>query len=290
MNRFLTLLSILTCFASAACTSQEAASPPAPVKTFREPSAIQAPYLFRAEKNGRTSYLFGTIHLGVKAAELPPSVFDAIEKTPYFATEDGKTSTAESPPRTNANTWATLSATDRERFLSLPLVNGNEELARKLVNAQDPRRLCIAWSMLSLFEMEELKKGITLLDVELTRFAEKQQKPVLALDRNDLVERHSAKFEAECRSEVFGRNRTAADMRNEFWQAVVEYREGDLRTAQDDEDPILYERNRSWIAKIERNHERGGVFATFGADHLGGENGVIRLLEDRGFRVLRVEN
>lgn len=51
---------------------------------------------------------------------------------------------------------------------------------------------------------------------------------------------------------------------------------------------ILVARNRAWIAPILAAAERGPVLAAFGALHLPGEEGVLALLEDEGFRVERL--
>jgi uncharacterized protein YbaP (TraB family) len=48
-------------------------------------------------------------------------------------------------------------------------------------------------------------------------------------------------------------------------------------------------RNRAWMAVLEPELARGGVFAAFGALHLPGDNGVIELLRARGFEVTRLD-
>lgn len=51
---------------------------------------------------------------------------------------------------------------------------------------------------------------------------------------------------------------------------------------------MMTDRNRAWIPVIEAAAARGPVFAAFGALHLPGEAGVLRLLEEAGFTIRRL--
>jgi len=51
---------------------------------------------------------------------------------------------------------------------------------------------------------------------------------------------------------------------------------------------VLYNRNASWIAPIERLHAAGGAFVAVGALHLVGPRSVTDLLAKHGFKVTRV--
>lgn len=53
------------------------------------------------------------------------------------------------------------------------------------------------------------------------------------------------------------------------------------------EEALMIRRNESWIPVIEEAAGRGRVFAAFGALHLSGEHGVLKLLEEAGFRIER---
>jgi uncharacterized protein YbaP (TraB family) len=56
----------------------------------------------------------------------------------------------------------------------------------------------------------------------------------------------------------------------------------------DMEERLILQRNRSWIAVIERALEDGPVFAAFGALHLSGQDGVLDLLRREGFTLERL--
>lgn len=54
------------------------------------------------------------------------------------------------------------------------------------------------------------------------------------------------------------------------------------------EQRLMTDRNRAWIPVIEAAAKEGRVVAAFGALHLSGETGVLKLLEDEGFTLERV--
>jgi uncharacterized protein YbaP (TraB family) len=57
----------------------------------------------------------------------------------------------------------------------------------------------------------------------------------------------------------------------------------------EEQNAFLDNRNKNWIPKIKNYISQGKAFIAVGAGHLGGENGVIRLLEKEGFTVTPVK-
>ena len=55
------------------------------------------------------------------------------------------------------------------------------------------------------------------------------------------------------------------------------------------EDALMNSRNRAWIPVIEAAAAKGPVFAAFGALHLSGDQGVLVLLERRGWHLERLD-
>ena len=55
------------------------------------------------------------------------------------------------------------------------------------------------------------------------------------------------------------------------------------------EEALMAKRNRSWIPVIEDAARKGPVFAAFGALHLSGKDGVLALLERKGFVLERLD-
>ena len=85
-------------------------------------------------------------------------------------------------------------------------------------------------------------------------------------------------------------------------QMIAAWRSGDNATLEalfvadmKEEYPTLYEallvrRNSAWIAIIETLFEnQGNEFVLVGAAHLVGEDGLLSLLEKKGFEIARVE-
>lgn len=54
-------------------------------------------------------------------------------------------------------------------------------------------------------------------------------------------------------------------------------------------DELLLKRNHDWIPKIEELIQKKSTLIAVGAGHLGGEEGVLRLLEKKGYRITPVQ-
>lgn len=82
---------------------------------------------------------------------------------------------------------------------------------------------------------------------------------------------------------------------NSFGEMVEVYKQQDVEGLNDlmmkeeqfDDyaDILLYDRNADWIPKIKQIVSEQSAFIAVGAGHLGGEKGVLALLEDEGFTV-----
>jgi uncharacterized protein YbaP (TraB family) len=92
-----------------------------------------------------------------------------------------------------------------------------------------------------------------------------------------------------------------ADMKNEFDELVQLYKsqdvDGMVEKSQESfdkmdnsQDELLTKRNKNWIPLIIEMAKDKPTFFAVGAAHLGGENGVIRLLMQAGYTVEAVEN
>ena len=54
------------------------------------------------------------------------------------------------------------------------------------------------------------------------------------------------------------------------------------------QEQLLDNRNRNWIPIIEKMIKKKNTFIAIGAAHLGGPNGVLRLLEQKGYRLVPI--
>jgi uncharacterized protein YbaP (TraB family) len=50
-------------------------------------------------------------------------------------------------------------------------------------------------------------------------------------------------------------------------------------------DALLIQRNKNWIPGIEQKMSKNGCFLAVGAGHLGGEQGILQLLRNKGYKV-----
>lgn len=50
-------------------------------------------------------------------------------------------------------------------------------------------------------------------------------------------------------------------------------------------DVLLIQRNKNWIPGIEQKMSKNGCFVAVGAGHLGGEQGILQLLRNKGYKV-----
>ncbi|MFY7991548.1 MAG: TraB/GumN family protein [Fluviicola sp.] len=53
-------------------------------------------------------------------------------------------------------------------------------------------------------------------------------------------------------------------------------------------DVLLIQRNKNWIPGIEQKMSKNGCFVAVGAGHLGGEQGILQLLRNKGYKVTPV--
>lgn len=151
--------------------------------------------------------------------------------------------------------------------------------------------------------------GQPVLDDALQHYAAKRGVPVLALDRGaELANLFTVELsESDQTLMLADLLESAVPFAQRIEVLRTAYLAGDLETLLETvrgDDPamtvekkrfaekfahgLLTERNRRWIPRMARHLKSGGVFVAVGAAHLPGETGVLRLLEEAGYRVTRV--
>jgi len=261
---------------------------------------ITRPLLWAAERDGTTSYLFGTLHMGVDAGrQLPPWVFERFEQAPALALE--------------------ADVTDPVILRSLGRTDGGdlkEELGpdywRKLQDAVGPQladglRRMRPLAVMAPLLATGLPATVVPMDLAFKQRADAAGKPVVylesarrqleiidpyiaardiraALDHLDYVRDQAAKMLTAYQA---GDGDTLSSMFEDqtLWVAAGR----DPAEFADSVDALLGARNRSWIEPIEKLHDDGGGFIAVGAGHLVGPDNVLGLLAARGFAITRVE-
>lgn len=262
-----------------------------------QPAEIAAPFLWEVSGPAGPTYLFGTIHMGVTAAELPALVDERLRASQIAVFE---------ADIRQANPFALMRAGMYPPGESLrdhigselwpALVEAVQPAIPETVLAQYRPWLLFVVITQSMFPLDE-PMDLTLMnraEVNLSqlRYLEtpQQQTDMIAsvpdqvmLDQiidwvndRDTVEAEAADLVDAYRSgdleRVINVVLKPEDMAR--WPALY--------------DTLMFERNQNWISDIESLIAQGGGFVAVGLAHLAGEGSVIDLLRQRGHTVTRL--
>ena len=153
-------------------------------------------------------------------------------------------------------------------------------------------------------ELGEEEYSMTSYEMELFDMAKEQDKEIDGLETVDFQMRIFDKIpyteQAKMLSEALHTNENESEAGKEnpngLEELITAYKTQDIDklavlVVQDDEimgqysDLLINERNQTWISSIKKMTAKGPVFFAVGAGHLGGKQGVIRLLRKEGFLV-----
>lgn len=258
---------------------------------------LAQPYFWSVEKDGRQSYLLGTMHVGIDASRLPHSIWQTLERMPVVALE-ADLSQFGSLPVTRTDGTTLRDELGPEYWKKLEDAVGNQ-----IASYLPPLKPAIAVMELSRIGLEQtpgIDDGVRARATELGKrfvyfetlafqfrlfekwFDTRELKSML-----DHLPAVKATTVAMRTAYVTG-DVTAmlAVQESERAQWIARGRtEADYAELMED---FLYRRNASWIAPIEKLHAEGGAFIAVGALHLVGPRSVVDLLEKQGFKVTRV--
>ena len=262
-------------------------------------------FLWRLERDGRTSWLYGTIHIGRFEWIFPgPQVRAALQGSRSIALELDLTDPA------TVQQFQQLSA-------AIPVPTLTADLQRRL--AAQAERACLPQQQAAA--LHPLMQGITytLLDarwddlhaawaqeVVLAGITKRTGRPVIALETPQT--QVEALFTAEGpealrRIEQMLDQLEAGKPRRQMLRLATAWEQGNLEelanfeqwcecilTEEDREmmQRLQTDRNPGLAARIEQAHAEGEVFAAVGALHMTGPQGLPALLQARGFAVERV--
>ncbi len=267
-------------------------TPSAPVRR------IDKPLLWKAEKDGRTSWLFGTIHLGVNAdKQLPPIVFESLRGAKVFAMEadtsdpslalsmqrsDGGSLRADLGPEYWGKLEAAIGPRVAERF------DGMKPFAAMTVLIAKDLPMTLPMDGVLSSRATEAGKPIHYFEKAADQIA--MIDPWMApgdvkalLDNREVAKQLAAKMLEAYQA---GDGATLGSMFDDQTLWLAAGRKPETFPAY--LDAVLGKRNRAWIPQIEQLHADGGAFIAVGAGHLVGPGDVLTLLEQRGFTITRV--
>ncbi|MBX3161035.1 MAG: TraB/GumN family protein [Deltaproteobacteria bacterium] len=293
-----------------------AREPPRQVERPTAADAITHPFLWAATKDGRVTYLFGTMHIGIDADRLPRSVWQKLASARTFAMESDNSdpSLMELGRRASGSLAEDLGPA---YFAKLERILGKDRAA-----AADPRSPVIAAIWMSTRELPPTDQA---MDHALLEAARRDHKRVVYLElasrQVEMLERlldvrmlklmlddpdGGAKMQREMLAAYLAgdADRMLAAGASERAAALAHGFTADEYDAMTEE--MVYRRNAAWIAAIEAvSAERGGSggaagggpaandvagFVAVGALHLIGPRSVVELLQKRGYDVVRVAN
>ncbi|MFZ0788685.1 MAG: TraB/GumN family protein [Chromatiaceae bacterium] len=259
-------------------------------------------YEVRAPGGQNPSYLFGTIHSeDPRILDLPGPVLTAFADSPAFALEV--------VPDTEAiiKSMVTMTYTDGRTLREVLPADLYPEVAAALQGLGMPPaafRDFKPWAVLTLISVPPAGSG-EFLDMRLYRTAKDAGKRILGLES---MEEQLAVFDDMNESDQIALLREALGSRDELpamFESLIEaylarnldtlmersehYLQGtDPRLSALFREAAVESRNRRMAQRMLPLFDQGGWFIAVGALHLPGVNGILNLLEQKGYRVTPV--
>lgn len=271
-------------------------------------NSLAAPALYKVEKNGTSSYLFGTVHVGDASMKgLPTNVTKAIDESdevivevdiskltpmqmqqrsmPFMMLKGGKTLQTE----LSKQNYNKLKDYFSKKSIDIAMFNGLKPWAVMVTmmqiefqNAGFSDQTGIDKQVLAYAKEHNIKIGeLETLEQQLQMF------DGMALLSNEMIE------------ETFEQ---LADTNTYFIKLVNAWKNGDMDTLTEyynmsfdesnygeiSEQVMLVNRNNKWVEQLVPRLTNEKLFIAVGALHLPEQHGLIKQLKDEGFNVTRL--
>lgn len=293
-----TLLLLLAGYLVPGAGTPAAEAAPAPLN----PAPHARGLLWKVESTGRApSYVFGTIHLAdPRVTALPPPVQQAFGEARHFLMElvpdaDAVAQLAEAMIFADARTL--MEIVGPALYKDVETAFQRRGIPTALLAKYKP------WAVAVILSLPNAADGVP-LDLQLQLAAAAQGKTVEGLETareqiavfNDLaLEEQRALLEAALREQALLEQQIEALVQAYLARDLTRLRE--LAESHPLEDRALHDavmrrlladRNRRMVERMQPRLAQGGAFVAVGAAHLPGPEGVLALLESRGYRVRAV--
>lgn len=279
---------------TAPAASSDPWSKPAPAK-----DPLKKPLLWQVEKDGKTSYLLGTIHQGIDAeTRLPQIVFDKLDASPAFAMETDLGTAGDAMKKMVECTGCSL----KKELSPAQYKKLEDTLGKQTVEQISGMKPMVAATILSLHFMPQTAP----MDGVLQGRAQRMKKKMVYLEDAAGAAQVLAKWMDLRALKLMIDNLDDAKVQmQEMLDAYVAGDEKKLLAVNDEEKEktlkvysqaeydqqqadMLYDRNAAWIPAIEKMHAEGGGFIAVGSLHLVGPKSVRELLEQKGYKITRI--
>ncbi len=270
-------------------------------------AGAQSSLIWEISGNGLTkkSYLMGTLKFtGEKEFYLPPKASTLIKQADVFAIEDQVDHHAQHELNTalhfpkgqsladvlTAEDYAKLKALFEKEFKI------NAATFDKKYAHIKPLALSIIMTRLSLGEK------VKFYDIELLLIAKKHDVDAYSLEPIEREAEALNTFTMEDQKKALVHTiNNFATQKEEFRKLMADYKAGNLEEIFDytlhplenDKafiDEFYFKRNQEWLPKIERMVKENAAFIAIGISHLEGEQGLIKLLEEKGYVLKEIKN
>ena len=247
---------------------------------------VEAPFLWRVERDGAVLWLFGTIH-NAGGDSVPPAAWAALEASPRFASELGA---VEADPDLIRELAKLPRGKGLDALLSADDWWDLSELLRGVIRADDLKRTR-PWYAMSLVTGKVAPSPDPTIDVALTRRAKARHLPIDALEtwRDQLAVVADAVTLDDLRDALHARGSMRCDlavMRGSYDAGSAARMELHLNVA--GASALVASRNAAWLPALEGYVASGGAFVAVGLGHLLGPDGLPAQLAARGYAVERV--
>lgn len=245
----------------------------------------------------KESYLFGTIHISCDAT-LPKKVINALDKTEQLCLEmdmDNPNMQTEMMSKMMMKDGVTIQSLMSEEDFKLVdnFFKKQSGFSLKMVNTIKP------FALSAMLYPKMLDCPMQSFETELMKVAKSQNEEIIGLET--LSEQLSI-FDAipyktqvdelvkSAKSNLIRDKKELKEMlslyASEDIEALLKYTEkSDNEITSGFMDELLNNRNKNWIERIEKISKAKATFFGVGAAHLGGENGIIKLLLKKGYKV-----
>lgn len=278
------------------------------VSLFFSAVSIAGPALFKVEKNGVSSYLFGTVHVGDKSmAGLPKNVLSAIEKSDKVVVEVNLNALSKLEIAQRSMPFITLPAghtlqsiLSKKNYQILNSYLSNKGINIALFNQSQP------WVVLiQLLLMEYQKAGFSEkngIDKQVLAHAKTLKLPVMELETLEQQLEIFTQLGIKSNKMFEDTFKQLNDINHYFIDLVTGWKRGDMQTLSkyyhigfDDSDygqfaeqVMLVQRNHNWIEQLTVPLGKTPHFIAVGALHLPEKDGLIALLKAKGFTITRL--
>lgn len=265
----------------------------------------QNPIIWEVSGNGITepSYLMGTLKFtGEKEFFISPQVTHLLRKCKVFAIEDEVDHHAQHelnsaihfPKGESLSTALTASQYQKVKaFFATEFGVNGASFEKKYAHIK-PLPLSIIMTRLSLGEK------VKYYDIELLTIAKKQNLTAYSLEPVEREAKALNKFSVPEQVDALLHSvEHFEEQKLQFRSLMADYREGKAEKIFEytlhplEDNPAFVEefyfvRNEEWLPKIEKMIQDSPAFLALGISHLEGERGIIRLLENKGYKLKRV--